>query len=200
MTEYVSRDSTGNLWLVSDMSGGPVGPPLFHVFDTVGDGSGATNAIGNYTSSPLTLVVRPELIHPGQTMRITQLHFVLRWVGGPAPEADLTGYGGAPALLNGIQIWRYFDGQAIETTATWRIKRGMDFLLRGYNLNHYSGATVRVLRASFPTNEVSPYGFRLAGGTDPRLEIRFSDNFTDLAEHRVFMNGYLETSLPAEIQ
>ena len=161
--------------------------PLFRYLDTVGDGTGTKDAIGNYSGAEEEFFIAPPA---GTVYQINRLIVEVR--DGNGMRAEHYGTLGA-ALTNGIEVQTrtgvsttvidLSDGLPITTNAEWgglcfdaEVKAwgaGDDFLL------------VRWTFASSGGN------IRLDGDSGERLAVILNDDLTGLGSHTFMAQGYI---------
>lgn len=153
--------------------------PLVHVLDIVGDGSGTTNAIGDY-STPTEFKFVPAV---GDTVYIERLLIVIT---DGAILAD--GYGGLGALTNGIKlevtnstiVYFSFTPEPIKRTSHWG-KYSYDSNLLNFKTTNESFLS----RWTF-TN----FGDPIRVTNDKHISVTLQDNMTGLVEHYFTVEGF----------
>ena len=158
--------------------------PLIQFLSSNGDGTGTTDAIGNYSVTPLTLYIQPD---PEEVLVINELICHVSDSG-----KFLQGVYGSLAspLTNGIII-QVSDNSGIilPITNSHPIKSNDDYMhLTEMALQDFGGVADS-LRASFTA---SHFGTELLlhGALNQKLEIIISDNCTGLDDHHFIVHGY----------
>lgn len=160
--------------------------PIFRFLDTSGNGLGVKNAIGNY-SLPGT----PFFIETTDPKERYILHRVMCYIEDAETSINLSTYGGATALTNGIVIRKVMrDGTTYDLTDALPIKSNSDWARICYDVDI----------STFPAgnNYVhARWTFALSGSPlvlNPfdRLEFVMRDNLTSLVQHSFLVQGYVE--------
>lgn len=173
---------------------GPVPKPFYRHLDTVGDGTGIKNAIGDYSVVPQAFTAQPA---PGEILRIVRLLVLIR-----APKASFTtdSYGNIGELAVGIALRVQDDnGTLVDLTNGLPIKTNGNWGHYSFDTSIYpadQGNTDTYLRVRW-TFEKAGYPLRLVGDNNERLEVVLNDNFTNgvgagLVEHYFHAQGYYE--------
>lgn len=169
--------------------------PLFRFLDTVGNGTGTKNAIGNYgTPNP------PEqfLINPGSSVYvITSLIIHIADTG----LLSAGGYGAGSSLSNGISIAVHNATSSTNNIITdmINIKTNGDFGRYCCNVDVSAfGTGLNYVNARFDFTKTGS-AIRLAPNSisSPSVSLRvtLTDDFTGLIEHYFYVKGYIEGEL-----
>jgi len=161
---------------------------VFHFADTVGDGSGVEDAIGDYSSAATPFMLKPaanELVHC-ERMVVT-----VRDSG----SMDSGGYGNGAALTNGIKV-RVMDDSGIvnDITGNQVIKTNEDWGKFCHDVSEVSrgaGDTYVSVRWTFAKTG-KPLDVR--GNAGEWLEILCNDDLTNLNGHFFHIQGYKENA------
>lgn len=154
--------------------------------DSVGDGSGSRNAIGDYSSVPSTFFIKPTV---DETFRLSLLMISYRSMN----EGSATDYASMVPLTNGIQIHIVRDGEVTnDLTFAGRIfdNAGWETASEFYTRQRWLG-NIWTYNAVIPIAK-SGQSFRLAGEKQEELQIILNDDFTSLERHVFGFYGYDE--------
>ena len=172
---------------------GPVPTPLYRYLDTVGDGTGTKNAIGNYSASEEIFFIQPPA---NQIFRIVRMIIL---IGGKASQVKTDHYGSLSALTNGVVVRVQNNGTVIDLTDGIPIKTNSAWGGLCYDSEIYSSTsntdTYNRVRWTF---ERAGYPIRLDGSLNQRLEVVLNDDFTHaggtdaLTSHYFMVQGYIE--------
>ena len=165
--------------------------PIFRFLDTVGDGTGDKNAIGDYSSVPQEFKIAPDL-HEG--FFIVQL-VVLLAATGPLGSGVYGGGGmGNNPLTNGVRIYKkkvdaitadFGGGVAIKDNGDWlRFGPDVQILEFGPGDNHI------MFRLGVVKDDNV---LALSGNDEEAFVVALSDNFTGLTKHFFMAQGYRHT-------
>ena len=172
---------------------GAVPSPLYRKLDTNGDGTGTTNAIGDYSSSSTSFYIQPP---SGTVYRLERMLIFMRMTKA---NFKFDQYGKNQVLTNGIEVHLH-NGVFTDLTDGIPIKRFGDWMRvcfdvqtvggdinQDYNTDVIVGGRWTFSRAGFP--------LRIAGDNNERLEVNLNDDFatgTEIKEHYFFVQGYIE--------
>lgn len=159
--------------------------PYVHYLDTNGDGTGTTNAIGDYSVTPAVFYFQPGA---GETVEAAKLMMHVADKG--AFEFDGYGSLAAGVVTNGVEITFYRLGQlALKLTNGEPIianhaysHLNTDYILSTYTSN-YQASTVSFDAASFNGPLV------MHGDLQDQLRVELNDNFTGLDSHQFILYG-----------
>jgi hypothetical protein len=160
-------------------------PIISRYMDTNGDGTGATNAVGNYTTTAAAFYYQPVA---GAVAYISRMIVSVEDTGGM--QAEEYGNIGA-ALTNGIEvkvvddvgtIYDLTSGVPIKTNSQWG-QVCYDVEVKAWG----SGNDLLVARWTFAQSGTR---IELEGDNNERIEAQLNDNFTDLISHRFIVQGY----------
>lgn len=173
---------------------GPVPTPIYRVLDTDGDGTGTTNAIGNYSAGAGEIFfIQPA---PGEIFRIERMLVYLR---GKKGDIKLDRYGKDSALTTGIHVRTQNDvgtitdltnGDPVKRFGGW-MKVCFDVAAPGVENVDYADDNIFGARWTFSR---AGYPIRLVGDNNERLEVVLNDDFTgrEIYEHKFKVQGYIE--------
>ena len=155
--------------------------------DTNGDGTGTTNANGDYSGTQGEFFVLPPA---GIVYRIRRLLVCIEDANGFRAEK----YGSlAGALTNGIQmevhdgstqIIDFLAGATVKTNAAWGAY-SFDVELKTWG----AGDEILLVRWTFGRAGVP---IRLVGDSTQRLRVLLNDDLTGLIAHLLTVQGYIE--------
>lgn len=157
---------------------------LYKFLDTNGDGSGTTNANGNYAAAATDFYIKPG---PGDRFIINRLIVHIEDTNG----MDVGAYGNAITLTNGIVIQMFkgsnvvtdlTSGDAIITNGDWG-KFCYDISLQSWG----TGNDFVQVRWTFSK---SGRPIDLKGWEDEKLVITLNDSFVGLLGHYFQVQGY----------
>lgn len=163
---------------------------LVRILDTDGDGTGDTNANGDYSLAAEEFYIQPE---DDQDIEITRLIVHIR-----DTKIIASSYGNinAGGLVNGVRIFSdtvggdvYFDGgEPIHTSAEWaRLCHDAEHKKWGPGDEFLS---VRYSFFKFTTDhELVVGGLRLRGHLSERFVVRVNDDLQGLKEHTFTVQG-----------
>ena len=173
---------------------------LYRFLDTVGDGSGTVNAVGNYATDTI-FMIKPFTSSVNQHVRseifnVQKLVVVIEDVGAVLPDL----YAALTALTNGIRIRvSNKDGEYVDLLDGVAVKRHSDFArLAGVSIKETAGGTNNFVFVEIDLAAASAdgTGLRLDGDNEDRLEVVLKDNFTGLVSHYFVAHGeYLTDSV-----
>lgn len=158
-------------------------PMLVKILDTVGDGTGAKNAIGDYSLTPTKFLIKPA---PGEVFTIARMLGHVEDSG----TFDSGSYGNGIVLTNGITVSYkcgvrevdLMDGMSVITNADWA---GVcyDVNISSFGLgNEYLN-----FRWTF---EKTGTWIELNGDYGDELCVNLNDNFTALVGQYFTVQGY----------
>jgi hypothetical protein len=157
---------------------------IVRALDTVGDGSGTKQAIGNY-STPTEFKLAPAA---GVEYRV---HRMLISLGDVGPFTYNT-YGGLPVLTNGWQMY-VANGSGIQyhlldEDGPVKSTVDMEYMAFDMRVSDYAGNySTMVARYSF--NKFSTEGVVLKGDEGEYLAVNQRDNLTGLDTHVFIAQG-----------
>ena len=173
---------------ISQSNVGVIGAPVLRGLDTVGDGSGTKDFIGNYSVTPTQAKIKPELY---QVFILTE--FIVQY--SDAGKFQQGVYGSlATALPNGIIIGAYDknDNLIFSLSNGTPIKTNDIWLHEGYHvaLQEWGTATTTTLTATF---DAVAFGtnFALNGRNQEYLKVTLQDDFTGLIDQNFLVKGFL---------
>ena len=156
---------------------------FFQMLSSNGDGSGITNAIGDYSETPLIL----KLQSPGsRIVVVNELHVKIQDTG----SFDASKYGNNIVLTKGIVI-RVCDAQAnmIDDMTCRVIKTSGDWAAHCRIYLHKFGQGDEILTVE---NKLSHSGkpFTIDFSKGQCIEVELNDNFEGLNVHEFSAHGY----------
>lgn len=158
--------------------------------DTVGDGTGEKEAIGDYSSTPV--VFRIENTNPSLDMVLNSFHLYLQSDVKFHPEK----YGGAPGLTSGVKVVVKRDGEIVTDLTNGEPLVHTCCLARLFSRVEFSigseatggGPSKRDWVAA--TWDFGRHGVPLVLGQGDSLEVHLNDDFSALDAHRFIVYGY----------
>lgn len=152
--------------------------------DTVGNGSGTKNAIGNYSAVVTDFLISPDI---DTKIRLARLIIQIEDVGG----FNAAGYGAMNALTNGITVLHfvagelfadYTDGIVIKTNGHWgRYCFDLSITDFGGNNENYVDARWSFFKGGMPLILLPA----------DSLTVRLNDNFNALVSHTFIAQGLI---------
>jgi len=166
---------------------GQVKTPLMRHLDSVGDGSGTTNANLDYSSTAGKILIAPAA---GEVMRLTRMIGQLYDTSGM--QAQEYGNLGA-ALTNGVSVQVVRDGvQTLDLTDNHAIKINAAWGGLCYDVDVKSwGSGNEMLLFRWTFSKMDTY-IRLVGDENDALEVNFNDDLRGLIDHHYLVQGYYE--------
>jgi hypothetical protein len=158
--------------------------------DTVGDGTGVKEAIGDYSATPT--VFRIENTNPVLDMVLNSFQLYLQSDGKFLPNK----YGGVPGLINGIRFVVMRDGDIITDLTNGEPLVHTCCLARLFSRVEFSvGAEATGGGPGKPdwvaaTWDFGRHGVPLVLGHEDSLEAHLNDDFSGLDVHRFTVFGY----------
>lgn len=166
--------------------------PLLQYLSTNGDGTGTTNAIGNYTTPDVFYIEPPA----------AQDYLVKRIIVQVSDASIKAGdYGALTALTNGVRVQAVLDSTTINLDGGVAIKTNANWGSICYDVDQKSWAAtpteqsllVRFSFFKFVHDAAAPAnmngGILLQGHRDDQLKVTLSDNLTGLSIHRFMVQG-----------
>lgn len=159
---------------------------IFKLLSSNGDGTGTTNAIGDYSVTPLSLKYGPSSTEDVEIGRM-----IVKIEDAGTFDADK--YGNNITLTNGIRCYVKDSSDAVieEITAFPIISSG-DWAGHCHDVTLHSfgtGNNVLTVRWTF-SRSGHPIELHLTNGQ--YFEIYLNDDFTGLIEHRFQIQGYFK--------
>lgn len=155
--------------------------PILRSLDTVGDGSGTMNAVGNYVTPTTFKITCPS----GKKYNITEM---LVHISG-ATNFSIGAYGNiAGGRTNGVKIQFTVGGVTSVLNTGEFFKTNDDWAHVSSYINHiaYAGGGDSIVVPFSITDFGIP--LQLSGGDS--LEVVLNDNFTTLVSHHFVAHGY----------
>lgn len=158
--------------------------PINKILDTVGDGSGTNNAIGNYSGGAQSFKMTVPV---GTSYTVSNL--IIYLAGGTAFTND--GYGSIiNSLANGWTIKIYKSGVLNDLLDGNLIKANRDLESISTSICHPTfGGLADSLVA---TISFSSYGMPFYISESEYIEVILNDNFSGLAKHQFIVQGHKE--------
>jgi len=159
-------------------------PILTLPFSENGDGTGVTNANGNYSALPLSLKIAPP---ESQNYKIGRIMIELVGTG----NFKIDEYGNGPPLDNGIVATVENPSGVLYTLTAFPIQTTMDWAGHCYDLT-ILGLPGNVQCASVAWS-FEHYGttVRLRGDDGHFMRLLFQDDLTALDKHRFMAQGFI---------
>ena len=158
--------------------------PIIQLLSTNGDGTGTSNAVGDYSAAPTNFYIQPPV---GHIYVISELIFHCSDHG----TYTIDGYGASTALTNGIAgivyqgataIFNLFGGRLIQTNDDY-LHVSANYQLVTFASN-YQSQIVSYNANSFGTV------LRLNGSLNQKLQLELHDDFTFLDDQYFLAHGY----------
>lgn len=150
-----------------------------------GDGTGTTNAIGDYSSTPLSLRYRPT--------NATEEFIIHRMIISveDAGNFDADQYGNGITLTNGLRIYvKNSSDDILEEITSFPILSSGDLAAHCHDVTLFSfGIGNNILTARW-TFQKSGIPIVLRGTESEYLEVYLNDDFTGLIKHRFVIQGH----------
>ena len=179
--------STDSPLPVRQMVEGTQNMPLMRFLDVVGDGSGAKNANGDYSSVQGIFRLAPAA---STVYRVALLNIMIEDTAGLAAETYGAISGG---ITNGVQL-RIHNGTStvLDLLDEEPIKLNSQWLgvCPGAEVNAW-GSVNEILTARWDLKAAGMF-LRLDGDASAELQIVLDDDLTGLISHRFFVQGYIE--------
>ena len=155
--------------------------PFMKYLDTVGDGSGTTNAIGDYSGAT---TVFKTVCSSGSGMTVQSL---LIHISGNS-NFTLTGYGNGVALTNGVTLQANIGGVSYVFNSAFPIKSNDDWAHISPSINHltFVGSGDSLVIPFL----VADFGIPLVLGLGDSLQVNLHDSFTGLVSQHFIAKGY----------
>jgi len=159
--------------------------PFEHYLDTNGDGTGAINAVGDYSATVTDFYYQPPV---GATVEVTKLIMHV----ADKTTFPFDGYGGIAAgtVVNGLEIlFERLGVIALQLTDGVPITRNVDFVHLNTDYekisfaSNYEASSVSFDIQSFDTP------LQMHGDLQDKLIVRLHDNFTGLDDHHFIAYG-----------
>ncbi|MCW2309717.1 hypothetical protein [Rhodobium gokarnense] len=179
----VATTAQGSLLVASEGTDVVAENLLFRYLDTVGDGSGTKNAVGNYASPTQDF----RITCPANEIYVISRMLVLLRDGGTLSADE---YGNLSALTNGIlvKVLDSGDSELIDLTDNVPIKSNLHWSRLCYDVTEHDWATGDNFVAVRWTFAASGAPILLTAGES--LAVRLSDDFTGMVEQYFHVQGY----------
>ena len=162
----------------------PTRKHIFQLLSSNGDGTGTTNAIGDYSSTPLSL--RLQLNEP-ELVKIRRM--IVKVQDDGTFDAEL--YGNGITLTNGIRMYhRNKTNDILEEITAFPIKSTGDWAGHCYDVNHFTFGTGDEIISVRWTFANSGLDLIVNFAEGEYIEILLNDDFTGLVEHKFQVQGY----------
>jgi len=156
---------------------------FFRFADTVGDGTGSTNAAVDGSSTAKDYMLRPLT---GHYLKVARMIVSIEDAG----TFDSASYGNGISMTNGISVGVFdaetdvlkqdlLGGEPVKTNADW-VRHCHDLSLHNFG----TGNPVATIRWTFEKS-----GDFIYLSNDEYLKISIRDNLTALVNHQFFLNG-----------
>ena len=161
--------------------------PLFQFLTEAGDGTGAENAIGDYSGGGLG-EAQFHIVPPAST--IYEIHTMIITVEDSAIAAAK--YGNLTALTNGISVQKRQGDTTVEIDITngRPIKRNADWGTFSFNADVKSWGVGNEFLLVCWNFDLTGARLRLDGDAAERLTVVLNDNFTGVDSHLFFVHGH----------
>ena len=158
---------------------------IFKLLSSNGDGTGTSNAIGDYSVTPLSL----KLKLTGNILPIEIERMIVMIQDTGAFDADK--YGNGITLTNGIRVYvRDIADAVIEELTMFPILSSGDWAGHCHDLNHFAfgtGDEIATVRWTFGKSG-KPITLDFSKGE--YLEVLLNDSFVGLVKHRFGVQGF----------
>ena len=155
---------------------------IYRLLDTVGDGTGTTNAIGDYSVTPASFKIT------GTSGRVDIERVIVMLEDGGS--FDSGAYGNGLALTNGIRVYlRDTDDNVINEYTSFPILTNGDWAGHCHDFNHFnwgSGNEVASIRWTF-SKSGQPVQINFDAGE--YFEVYLNDDFSALVKQRFTIQG-----------
>lgn len=161
------------------------GTPATFLLDTVGDGSGATNANGNYSVTPQNF---RRNIPNGFNYALIRITTVL----GVSSPMTINGYGNiVAALTNGLLFNGQINGSSFSNTGSV-VRTNAEFAVRSTSTDVFQLTANDFMFQAY--QDLSQFGngpIILRGNLGDFVQYTLNDNFSTLAQQRFSLTGLL---------
>jgi len=161
-----------------------LGNHISQFLDTVGDGSGTTSAIGDYSSVPGVFKISPAA---GEVFSIARMLVYIEDAGTISADE----YGNLAALTNGVKVSGFRDSvEQVALTGQVNIKTNSQWGRICYDSNpltYGNGNNIIVARWTFSK---SGRPIILQGDELDDLRVTLTDNLTGLIDHTFLVQGF----------
>ena len=170
----------------TDNSVGEQKPIISRLLDIVGDGSGSTVGVGDFSVTPRSLKITPPA---GKIYRISRLVVKIKDNG----SIDAAKYGNGQTLTTGIIVKETdLGGDKNALTGQQNILTNADWGLYCFDTDVKPWGTGDEYLFVRWTFSKSGQFIRLVGDNSESLEIVLNDDFSGLTEHSFTIQGYEE--------
>lgn len=160
-------------------------PPLHRLLDTVGDGTGVTDATGDYSTTAATFLVAPGL---GETYEIHQLQIEIETaLGGPSIRPNRYGdiVGG---LTVGIDIHTHDGVSVLQQITEDNIQDNRDWIRNAYNVTTETDPASGFMHILWDFGKA---GVVLSGDAGEELRVLLNDDFSSLVAQTFTAKGII---------
>lgn len=156
--------------------------PIFQLLDTVGDGSGINEAVGDYSGTPQGFKFKPSI---GSAL-IERVIIMIE--DGGSFDSGL--YGNGISLTNGIKVYlKDKDDNIINEYTSFPIKTNGDLAGHCHDFNHFNwGAGNEVASIRWTFSKAGEPIF-ISAHEGEYLEFYLNDDFSGLVKHRFTIQG-----------
>lgn len=157
---------------------------IFQLLSANGDGTGTTNANGDYSSTPLSLKFKQS---EKEVVFVTRMIVYVQDTG----SFDSGSYGNGIDLANGIRVYhKNAAGELLEELTAFAVKSSGDWAGQCHDLNHFnfgSGDEFITVRWTFAK---SGFPIKLKLHADEYIEVELNDDFRGLTKHYFKVDGF----------
>lgn len=162
---------------------------IMKVLSSNGDGTGTSNAVGDYSVTPLSL--RYEANNDGASEIIYIERMIVKIQDTGTLDADT--YGNGISLTNGIRVYiRNSADTILEELTSYPITSTGDWAGHCHDATHHAfgvGDEILSVRWTFARSGL-PVILKATEGE--YLEVYLNDNFTGLVEHKFIIQGHYD--------
>ncbi len=201
MSNYYSKDSNGSdaylaasgtgtnsdpyILQRSNSSTGSQREQIFQYLDSVGDGSGTTNLVGDYSGGATVFKIAPGA---GEVFRLARMIGFVEDGG----SFDSGYYGNAITLTNGIALNHDYGAGTVDMMGGLTVKTSGDWAGLCHDVTHSNfGSGNEFITVRWTFSKTGQY-VRLDGDAGDELRMTLHDNFSGLVNHRFMIQGYIE--------
>jgi len=157
---------------------------LFQYLDSVGDGSGIKNLIGDYSGAPTTFKIAPGA---GEIFILTRMLIYIEDAG----SFDTGSYANGVMLTNGISLEHdHIDG-VVDMMAGIKVTNNGDWAGKCKDVDtHTWGAGNEFLTGRWSFDRTGQE-IALNGDAGQELRISLNDDFSGIAKHEFMIQGFI---------
>lgn len=160
--------------------------PIFRLLDTTGDGTGTTEATGDYSSTPASFRI-------SDTEGWGIIHRMIVYIedGG---SFDSGRYGNGLQLTNGVRVYiRDADDEILAELTSFPVTTNGEWQGQCHDYIHSSYGTGNELASIRWTFSKSGQPAEVRFDQGEYLEVYLNDDFSDLVKHRFTVQGHYTT-------